>query len=102
MFLFGGAVMALLIDETTLVKRPDVDEDELMEYGYMITESQKEGKTVTVRWWHPVKVKEKLGEIREVCGVVQKIDTSNRRIRLENIHGSVWIDVAKIVRVSTN
>ncbi|WP_024984794.1 YolD-like family protein [Brevibacillus borstelensis] len=94
--------MALFVDETTLVQRPTIDEDEQMEYGYMITESQKDGKTVTIRWWHPVKVKEKLGEIREITGVVKKIDTSNRRIRVENMHDSVWIDVAKIVRVSTN
>ena len=94
--------MALFVDETKLVQRPTIDEDEQMEYGYMITESQKDGKTVTIRWWHPVKVKEKLGEIREITGVVKKIDTSNRRIRVENMHDSVWIDVAKIVRVSTN
>ncbi|WNC15501.1 YolD-like family protein [Brevibacillus brevis] len=94
--------MALFVDETKLVQRPTIDEDEQMEYGYMITESQKDGKTVTIRWWHPVKVKEKLGEIRKITGVVKKIDTSNRRIRVENMHDSVWIDVAKIVRVSTN
>ncbi|WP_019123579.1 YolD-like family protein [Brevibacillus massiliensis] len=94
--------MALFVDETTLVKRPEVDEDEQMEYGYIISESEKEGRTITVRWWYPVKAKEKLGEIREVTGVVRKIDTSNRRIRVENMNDSVWIDVAKIVRVSTN
>jgi hypothetical protein len=94
--------ITLFVDEATLVQRPAIDKDELMEYGYMISESEKEGKTITVQWWYPVKVKEKLGEIREMTGVVRKIDTSNRRIRVENMDESVWIDVAKIVHVSAN
>lgn len=92
--------MALFVDETTLVERPDIDEYELMEFGYMISESEQEGRNVTVEWWHPVKVVENLGEIRALTGVVRKIDRANRRIRVESMHGSVWIDVTNIVRVS--
>lgn len=83
--------------EKTLVKKPELADDELAEMNYRIHGSLRYDYAVTVRWWN--RVKGDLGEIITMWGVVKTIDAVHRWIKVVNDEESAWIEIDDITDV---
>jgi hypothetical protein len=86
-----------LKEDDKLVPQPVLEQDEWESFHYLIRDSGREDYAITIFWWKPVK--EELGTICSMCGVVKHLDSNTRRMKLVNDQETVWIDVDKIVDV---
>lgn len=84
-------------EDKRLIPQPVLEEDELMELNFRIMDSRQYDYAVTVCWWYPVK--EVLGEIRQMWGWVQRVDTTYKQLKLVNDEDFLWIDMDKIVQI---
>jgi hypothetical protein len=86
-----------LKEDQKLVPQPMIEQDKLESFHYLIRDSGREDYAVTVSWWKPMK--DDLGTICNMWGVVKHLDSNNRRIKLVNEEDAVWIDMNKIVDI---
>ncbi|KMZ44001.1 MULTISPECIES: YolD-like family protein [Bacillales] len=80
-----------------LVPMPTLELDELESFQYIIRDAAREDYAVTVSWWK--QVKDSLGTICEMWGVVKWIDQNGRRIKLVTDEDSQWINMDHITDV---
>lgn len=87
-----------LLEDQTLVTMPELEQDELESFHYIIRDSAREDYAITVTWWQPVK--DDLGKTRSMWGVIKWIDPQTRRVKLINDAESQWINMDRIIGVS--
>lgn len=85
--------------EHTLVAPPTIEQDELMEWSYLIQESMQDQKLLHIQYWHPIR--KGLGEYRYTKGLVASIDRLNRKIKIVGQDGYEWIMLDRIVKMQT-
>ena len=84
-------------EDDRLVAMPNIEQDELESFHYLIRDSAREDYAITVCWWKSIK--SDLGSICEMWGVVKWIDQNNRRIKLVNDEDFQWISLDNITGV---
>ncbi|QHZ58579.1 YolD-like family protein [Brevibacillus sp. NSP2.1] len=83
--------------ESTLVPRPVLEDDEMAEINRVICTSMNEDFAVTVRYWK--ETRRGYGEIRQMWGVVERVDTVRKQIKVANDAEFAWIDMRNITAV---
>lgn len=84
-------------EEEKLVPMPEIEQDELESFHYMLRDAGREDYAITVNWWKLVK-----GDLGTTCsmwGTVKWIDQQGRRIKLVNDEDVKWIDFDRIINV---
>ncbi|MFP3390578.1 YolD-like family protein [Brevibacillus sp. SIMBA_040] len=84
-------------EEDKLVAMPNIEQDELESFHYLIRDSAREDYAITISWWKPIKGE--LGSTCEMWGVVKWIDQNGKRIKLVNDEDSQWIQLNTIVNI---
>ena len=69
------------------VKKPELDEQELIELGYVVMDSLNHELDVRVVYWEE-------GFYKEVFAVVDRVDMQTKRMKLRMDEGFIYIDIA--------
>ncbi|MFE1630732.1 YolD-like family protein [Brevibacillus reuszeri] len=84
-------------EEDKLVAMPNIEQDELESFQYLIRDSAREDYAIIVSWWKPIKGE--LGSTCEMWGVVKRIDQNSRRIKLVSDEDVQWVPMDTIISV---
>ncbi|ASJ54849.1 hypothetical protein BP422_15515 [Brevibacillus formosus] len=83
--------------EKTLVPKPELEDDEMVEIDRLMRASMTEDFAVTVRYWK--EMRPGLGEIHQMWGVVQRIDPVRKQAKTVNTTDIMWINLSDITAV---
>lgn len=83
--------------ERSLVPKPVIEQDMLIEWSYLIQESIQDQKWLHIQYWHPIR--NDLGEYRHIEGFISFIDRVNRKIKINNEENFNWIHLDQIVKL---
>ncbi|WP_199928897.1 YolD-like family protein [Brevibacillus brevis] len=83
--------------ETTLVPKPELEDDEMVDIDRLMRASMTEDFAVTVRYW--VGMRPGLGEIHQMWGVVQRINPVRKQAKVVNTADIMWINLSDITAV---
>ncbi|MCM3141281.1 YolD-like family protein [Brevibacillus sp. MER 51] len=83
--------------EKTLVTKPVLEDDEMVDIDRLMRASMTEDFSVTVRYW--VERRPGLGEIHQMWGVVQRIDPVRKQAKVVNTADIMWINLRDITAV---
>lgn len=83
--------------ETTLVPKPELEDDEMVEIDRLLQGSMNEDFSVTVRYWK--ETRPGLGEIHQMWGVVHRIDPVHKQTKVVNTADIMWINLRDITAV---
>ncbi|RAP26304.1 hypothetical protein C2W64_01979 [Brevibacillus laterosporus] len=72
-----------------------IEEEELAEFCYRISDSRQFDYTLTINWWKATKGDR--GVIETAWGWVDKFDTTFKQIKLKNDEDYWWIPVEDVV-----
>ncbi|RAP30851.1 YolD-like family protein [Brevibacillus laterosporus] len=72
-------------------QKPIIEEDELAEFCYRISDSRQYDYAITISWWK--ETKEGRGVIESAWGWVEKFDSTFKQIKLKNDEDFWWIPV---------
>ncbi|TPG71556.1 YolD-like family protein [Brevibacillus laterosporus] len=84
-----------LLEDKKLVEKPTIEEDELSESCYRISDSRQFDYALTINWWKATKGDR--GVIESAWGWVEKFDTTFKQIKLKNDEDYWWIPVEDVV-----
>ncbi|WP_232700098.1 YolD-like family protein [Brevibacillus daliensis] len=98
-FMMSEHVEALqrMHEDKKLIEKPILEEDELTEFCYRITDSRQFDYALTVSWWESRKGNR--GVIETFWGWVVDFDSAYKRIKLKNDEGYKLIPVDDIVYI---
>ena len=74
-------------EEQKKVEKPELDEQELIELGYVVMDSLNHELDVRVVYWEE-------GFYKEVFAVVDRVDMQTKRMKLRMDEGFICIDIA--------
>ncbi|WP_068791791.1 YolD-like family protein [Brevibacillus laterosporus] len=80
-----------------LIEKPIIEEDELAEFYYRISDSRQYDYALTISWWK--ETKEGRGVIESAWGWVEKFDSTYKQIKLKNDEDFWWIPVEDLVNI---
>ncbi|RFB31659.1 YolD-like family protein [Brevibacillus sp. VP] len=69
-------------EDKKLIEKPIIEEDELAEFCYRISDSHQYDYALTISWWK--ETKEGRGVIESAWGWVEKFDSTVKQIKLKN------------------
>ncbi|MBU8715375.1 YolD-like family protein [Brevibacillus parabrevis] len=83
---------------STLVPKPVLEADEIEEMDRLMRGSMAGKYAVAVRYWK--EVRPQLGEIRQMWGVVQRVDPVLAQVKIVNDEDFTWINFCDLVSVT--
>ncbi|QOS97683.1 YolD-like family protein [Brevibacterium sp. JNUCC-42] len=86
-----------LHEDKKMIEKPIIEEDELTEFYYRISDSRQHDYALTINWWKATKGDR--GVIESASGWVEKFDSTLKQIKLTNDEDFWWIPVEDVVKV---
>ncbi|MCR8981668.1 YolD-like family protein [Brevibacillus laterosporus] len=86
-------------EDKKLIEKPIIEEDELAEFCYRISDSRQYDYALTISWWK--ETKEGRGVIESAWGWVDKFDSTFKQIKLKNDEDFWWIPVEDVISVES-